>query len=117
MYVVDIIVSITTSGNNTAGQNYSLLCSATVIGSTDLPTITWLDSMNNTVPSGMITTAGITSALTFNQLAASYAGTYTCSATVGGAVQNATEDVTVLGKYSSITLYICMSNVIILEHG
>ena len=103
MTVVDIIVSITTSGINAAGENYSLLCSATVVGSTDVPIITWLDSMNNTVPSGIVTTNGSTSTLVFNPLAASQAGTYTCSATVGGTVQNETEAVTVLGKYSSIT--------------
>ena len=76
---VDITVSITPgSSSNTAGETYSLECSATVTGSNDQPTITWLDPMNNPVPSGMVTTTGSMSTLTFNPLAASHAGTYTC---------------------------------------
>ena len=54
-------------------------------GSTDEPTITWLDPMNNPVPSGMVTTTGSMSTLTFDPLAASHVGTYTCRATLGGA--------------------------------
>ena len=81
---VDISLSITASGTNTAGETYSLECSATVTGSTDQPTITWLDPMNNTVPSEMVTTTGSMSTLTFNPLAASHAGTYTCRGMVGG---------------------------------
>ena len=93
--VISINVSITTSGTNTAGEAYSLQCSVTVTGSTDQSTITWLDPTNNPVPSEMVITTGSMSTLTFNPLAASHAGTYTCRATVGGAVQNATEDVRV----------------------
>ena len=100
MYVVDITVSITASGTNTAGETYSLECSATVTGSTHQRTITWLDPMNNTVPSEMVTTTGSMSTLTFDPLAASHAGTYTCRTTVGGAVQTATENVTVQSECS-----------------
>ena len=93
---VSITVSITTSGTNTAGETYSLVCSvSTVTGSTDQPTITWLDPMNNPVPPD---TTGSMSTLTFNPLAASHAGTYTCRATVESAVYTATEVVTVQGK-------------------
>ena len=94
-----LTVSITTSGTNTAGETYSLVCSATVTGSTDQPTITWLDQMNNTVPSEMVTTTGSMSTLTFNPLAASHAGTYTCRATVTGKVtQTDTKVVSVESK-------------------
>ena len=75
-------VSITTSGANTAGETYSLVCSVTVIGLNDQPTITWLDSMNNTVPSEMVNTTGSMSTLTFNPLSASHAGNYTCRAAI-----------------------------------
>ena len=79
--VPSISVSITTSGTNAAGEAYSLVCSATVTGSSSQPNITWLDQMNNTVPSGRVATTGSMSALTFSPLAASHAGTYTCRAT------------------------------------
>ena len=69
-------------------------------GSTDQPTITWLDPMDNTVPSEMVTTTGSMSTLTFNPLSSSHVGTYTCRAILGGAVQNATETVTVQSKCS-----------------
>ena len=81
-----ITVSITTSGTNIAGETYSLECSATVTGSVDQPTVTWLDSVNNPVHSEMVTTTGSMSTLTFDPLAASHAGTYTCRATVAGNV-------------------------------
>ena len=69
-------------------------------GSTDQPTITWLDPMNNMITSGVETT-GSMSTLTFNPLAASHAGTYTCRATLGGAVQTEEVAVTVLSEYST----------------
>ena len=92
--IVDILVSISPFGSNIAGDSYSLECTATVTGSTDQPTITLLDPMNNTIASGVVTT-GSMSTLTFNPLAASHAGTYTCRATLGGAVQTAEVMVTV----------------------
>ena len=93
-----LIVSITTSGTNTAGETYSLVCSTTVTGSTDQPTITWLDPMNNTVPSEMVTTTDSVSTLTFNQLAASHAGTYTCRAMIGDTAEMKTTTVSVNSK-------------------
>ena len=52
-----------------------LMCSVTVTGSTDQPTIyiTWLDAMNNQITSGVETTSSM-STLTFNQLEASHVG-------------------------------------------
>ena len=95
---VDISLSITPSGTYTAGETYSLECSATVTGSTDQPTIIWLDQINNPVPSEMVTTTGSMSTLTFNPLAASHTGTYTCRGMVGGAVQSETVEITVLSE-------------------
>ena len=83
------------TGVNTAGETYSLQCSVTVTGSTDQPTITWLDPMNSPVLSDMVTTTGNVKTLMFSPLEASHAGNYTCSAKVGDAVQIATEDVRV----------------------
>ena len=76
-----------------------LVCSATVIGSTDQPTFTWLDPTNNPVPSGMVTTTGSMSTLTFSPLAASHAGTYTCRVTAGGETETQTYDIIVNSKY------------------
>ena len=92
-----ISLSITTSGTNTAGETYSLECSATVTGSTDQPTITWLDPMNNPVPSEMVTITGSMSTLTFNPLAASHAGTYTCRVTAEGVTETQTSTVIMNG--------------------
>ena len=64
------VAPITTVGPNSAGAIYSLICSVSVTGSTDQPTITWLDPMNNQITSGVETT-GSMSTLTFNPLAAS----------------------------------------------
>ena len=89
-------MSITASGSNTAGETYSLVCSVTVTGLTDQPTITWSGPMNNTVPSEMVTTSGSMSTLTFNPLSASHAGTYTCRARLdSGDMAMDTEMVTV----------------------
>ena len=73
-------VSITSSGANTAGTSYSQVCSATVTGSTDTPTITW-------VGDGVEITTNSSRTLTFNPLSSSHAGTYTCRAAVGSGVQ------------------------------
>ena len=66
-------------------------------GSTDQPTITWLDPMNNPVNYEMVITAGSMSTLTLNPLAASHAGTYTCRVTAGGVTETQTSTVIVNG--------------------
>ena len=101
-----VSVSVTTSGTNTAGETYSLVCSVTVTGSTDTPTITWLDPMDSQVPSEMVSTTGSMSTLTFNPLSASHAGTYTCRATVGGGMDSDTVIVTVQGE-CRIKIHLC----------
>ena len=90
--IVDIIFSITPFGSNIAGDGYRLVCTVTVTGSTDQPTITWLDPTSNTITSGVVTTGSL-SILTFNPLAVSHAGTYTCRTTLGDEVR--TKEVTV----------------------
>ena len=96
---VSISLSITASGTNTAGQTYRLECSATVTGSTDQPTFTWLDPMNNPVPSVMVTTTGSMNTLTLSPLAVSHAGTYTCRVTAGGVTETQTTTVVVKGMF------------------
>ena len=93
------VAPITIIGTNTAGESYSLECSITVAGSTDQPTITWLDPMNNQITSGVVETTGSISTLTFDPLAASHDGmTYTCRATLGSAMDSASWTVSVQGK-------------------
>ena len=86
--------SIATFGPRIAGDIYRLVCSVSVTGSTDQPTITWLDPMNNQIMS----TTGSMSTLTFNPLAASDAGTYTCRATLGSATGMKSRIITVQSK-------------------
>lgn len=86
---VDILVTITPSGDNTLGDAYSLICSTrTSTGLTGQPTITWLDSMDNEI----ISTNGT---LTFNPLMVSDAGMYTCRAILNSIVETAEVLVTV----------------------
>ena len=89
------VFPITSSGNATAGESYSLECTVTVTGSNDQPTITWLmGPMNNMITSGVVTTGGM-STLTFNPLAASHAGIYTCRATLDSVMDSASTTITV----------------------
>ena len=97
----DVMISmpqITASGFNAVGQTYRLVCSATVTGSTDQPTFTWLDPINNPVPSGMVTTTGSMSTLTFSPLAASHAGTYICRVTAGGVTETQTYNIIIVNS-------------------
>ena len=91
------ITPITFSGTATAGESYSLECIVTVTGSTDQPTITWLmGPMDNQmmITARVVTTGGM-STLTFNPLAASHAGTYTCRATLGSVMNSTSTTITV----------------------
>ena len=93
------MVSITPSGNNTAGESYSPECAVNVTGAIDQPRITWLmGPMNSTVTTGVVTTGNV-STLTFDPLAASDAGTYTCRATLGSVIETEEMNVTVQSKW------------------
>ena len=82
------VAPITSSGSNTAGESYSLECTVTVTGSTDQPTITWMVNGDGSY----------SRTVTFNPLAASHAGTYTCRATLGSAMDTAVWNVIVQGE-------------------
>ena len=106
--IVDILVSISPFGSNIVGDGYHLVCTVTVTGTTDQPTITWLDPMNNTISSGVVTTGSL-STLTFNPLAASHAGIYTCRArsTLIGAVLTEKITITVHSECSCSCCILC----------
>ena len=85
---VILVVAITPSGSNTAGEQYTLTCSAStsVGGTTDTPSFQWLgpdDMMVTTTDSLMITATPSASILQFDPLQSSHEGNYTCQATVG----------------------------------
>ena len=82
---VSVSVTIIPSGSPTAGETYSLECSATVSGSSGVPSYQWLvgppdnrQPLNNdssiTVNSNMVQ---------FSTLRTSHGGMYTCQVTVG----------------------------------
>ena len=99
---VDILVTITSSGDNTAGDGYSLMCSTRIsTGLIGQPTITWLDSMDNEI---IISTNGI---LTFNPLMVSDAGMYTCRAILNSIVETAEVMVTVESEYLVTACILC----------
>ena len=105
--VISLVIIMPSHGTNTAGETYSLECSVTVTGSTDQLTITWLDGggeISSSDSTRMVSATNMKSdgiymsILTFNPLATSHAGTYTCRALVGGAMENMTFNLTVKGK-------------------
>ena len=73
-------VSISTSGDSIAGQNYSLSCSASVVdGLVVLPDLT-LTAPNSSVISSSMNTSSLV--YMFSSLRTSDGGPYTCTATV-----------------------------------
>ena len=88
LYHVDLpppMVSITVSdANPSAGEVYTLMCTATVVENlVVMPIVTWKDGLNDTVP-GMQEDDGITSTRTlmFDPLRTQQGGVYTCLAVV-----------------------------------
>ena len=104
--LASVTASITTSGTNTAGETYNLVCSVTVTGSNDQLTITWLNGgseiTSNSSRTASATTGdgsnGHSSTLTFNPLSVSQAGTYMCTAMADNTTHTAMEEVIVRGK-------------------
>ena len=111
--VLTVTASITApTGPFTAGQSYTLTCTATVTGGGTLPpttTITWIH------PSGSVTSGtGSSLNLSLNQLRVSDAGQYTCNVSVSSPFltralsDNDTIIINVLGKLFS-PLNMCVS--------
>ena len=112
--VVDISATIIWAGYNvntsTAEEVHRLECSILVTGSTDIPAIIWLHNNIEIVNSSSDATRTVSmtsnsangsysSALTFNPLSTSDAGTYTCIVTLDGAqVNQSTNIVVIKGK-------------------
>ena len=102
---VNVMITASTSGSPTVGEMYTLECSVT--GSTDQPTITWLnddDKITSSDTTRMVSATTMdsdgsySSTLIFTPLAASDAGMFMCKATLGDAMQTASIGVTVDSK-------------------
>ena len=98
-------VSITSSGANTAGESYSLECTVTVTGSTDQPTITWMDNSTEIISTTARMISEITGSagsysntLIFSPLRASDAGMFKCRATLGNVESSQIFNVAVRGE-------------------
>ena len=118
----DIFVTISPSGPSTAGETYSLTCSATLHSNNPPspesyimppPTFEWFfgPNGNDPLPSGLTPTATVlnsltyTSTLQFSPLSQSlHTGNYTCQLGAGSLVNN--NALTVNGKYMYTNHYI-----------
>ena len=84
------VVVVTSKGDPTAGNTYTLVCQVSVVeGLVVDPDVVWLDS-NGTTVSGLDITVGepniegsvVTRNLTFSPLHTSHGGNYTCRASI-----------------------------------
>ena len=105
-------MTVSPSGLDIAGQNYTLLCAVTVTGSNDQPAITWIrdDGVEiNSTESNITKTVSMNRScndvdsagdysrtLIFSPLSASHAGTYTCRANLDDA--QVTDSISVVVK-------------------
>ena len=84
------VVMVTSKGDPTAGNTYTLVCQVSVVeGLVVDPDVVWLDSSGRTVSGLDITVGGpsiegsvVTRNLTFSPLHTSHRGNYTCQATI-----------------------------------
>ena len=93
-------VTISFSGNSTAGQNYTINCSATVVPGVVVEPLVEIESSNSTLAAGNSSVEH-----TFSPLKTSDGGEYTCTATVNilqagitNLIQSATGNITVASE-------------------
>ena len=78
------VITITSEGISTAGENYTLACTSTVIeGLVDdaVVTISWTDSSGDPVESDVMQ-SNMTSTLEFDPLLLSHGGQYICNTSI-----------------------------------
>ena len=98
---MNLVVQVTPSGSNTAGEQYTLTCSASVDGTTATPSFQWLGPdgmMVTTTDSLMITVTPSSSILQFDPLQSSHEENYICQVTVGTVTEMRSTQVNVEGK-------------------
>ena len=96
-------MSITTGGNPTLGQPYTLTCGVSAI--TGTPTVQWVGPRSSApITNGRDFTVRFTRfytlTITINPLRQSHAGQYTCWSSVGNDTATASATVDIIGSYS-----------------
>ena len=114
-------VTIFPSGSSTAGETYSIMCSATLLtpvplpSSVPSPTFEWFFGPNGnaSLPSGATPTETVlvngntyTSTLQFSPLTQSHVGNYTCHIGAGRLVKSATINVNGMYLYYRVNYFI-----------
>ena len=93
MYVIincslhTVSVTITRSGSTTAGEAFTMECSANGADAT----FQWFDGLGNVITSGgskIVTTSSSVSQLRFFPLHQSHGGNYTCKASISGVIDS-----------------------------
>ena len=99
----------------TAGQSYSLTCTAILNGITGPPIIEWLGPNNNTVVNSssvtvenmvMVNDSTYDRTLVFSRILTSHGGQYTCQAVLGQASAVASTELSVQGVCVGMLSYI-----------
>ena len=88
----------TSSGNNVAGETYSLTCTAVIIGSSDTPVISWKSTVSNETESyGNGTYYKV---LHFDPLQVSHDDIYVCQVEVADITDEQQFNLTVQSEFS-----------------
>lgn len=112
------VIKISDDGSSTAGENFTLTCTASVIeGLTDdaLISISWIDSdIGDTVQSNAIQLSDVnkTSILEFDPINLSHGGHYTCNASITIPIISTVQ--ISMESYNIITNSECHSDVMII---
>ena len=130
LFLVDIgAVSISSSGSSTAGETYSLTCSATISPNplptnVPSPTFQWFFGPNNSsLPSGVtpsnttITGNTYTSTLEFSRLSQRHTGMYTCRIGAGKLANYAMVTINGRIRYIYSVHIMCFSMQILLQYS
>ena len=112
-------VSITSEGNPTLGQQYTLICDVSVSsGETGTPTVQWMrPGSSEPITNGGDFTVTSTSAtvymLVIDPLRQFHAGQYTCVANVGGDTGTNSVIVNITGTYMTVAMSKPASNLVL----
>ena len=99
--VASVTVTLSSSGENIAGVGYNLTCTAVIIGSSDMPIITWnRTEANNMLSHGNGTYSKL---LQFDPLQASHEDVYMCQVKIVDVVREELINVTVQSKFNLFT--------------
>ena len=104
-FTASLTITLSSSGDNTAGEEYNLTCTAVINGSSDAPTISWnrtrSEEMNQIIMS--YDNGTHLNVLQFNPLQVSDQNTYSCEVRVVGITLEDVFSVTVKSKQFAST--------------